>query len=243
MTELRAMLEDEDLHCLHPLRYHIWLVPRLKLLYASVPKNACTTVKAALYSMMRGFETSTPHMCGISPWMLCAEDGVEALTSPAWFRFAVVRNPYDRLFSAFKNQIMSTADPARCTDRDAIVSVNHLGSSNEISFAEFAGHAISTPDEERDSHWQSQCALVMHDQIQYDVIAQLENLAEDMAPVFEQIGRTELAERISGIHFNQTLQIPLVAVYNKHLADCVYEAYQRDFETFGYDKNSWRTMR
>jgi hypothetical protein len=102
---------------------------RSRVLYIRVPKAACTTILWGLLEL-EGYDPSmmersrnplldTPdlvvHDMPLYPLPTIAEvsPGLRqaALTSPDWLRFAVVRNPYARLYSAWESKVL-TRPPA-----------------------------------------------------------------------------------------------------------------------------------
>src|SRR5687768_7893976 len=105
------------------LRWNSYLSQRYKLLYVATPKVACTSLKwwfAGLegYSQVLSeikdskesdpdlvihdsFHKVAPDVAGLLPHALA-----ESLVSDAYFRFAVVRNPYKRVFSAWQSKLL-----------------------------------------------------------------------------------------------------------------------------------------
>src|SRR5919108_1302548 len=105
------------------LRWNSFLSERYKLLYIATPKVTCTSLKwwfADLegYSEVLAERTDSsesdpdliihdsfhkvaPSVTGLPPEALAGP-----LASEAYFRFAVVRNPYERIFSAWQSKIL-----------------------------------------------------------------------------------------------------------------------------------------
>src|SRR5688572_25744178 len=105
------------------LRWNAYLSKNHKLLYISTPKVACTSLKwwfATLEGYSKAlsefkdsgesdpdlvihdsFHKVAPHVAGLGP-----EELAPALVSTDYFRFAVVRNPYKRIFSAWQSKLL-----------------------------------------------------------------------------------------------------------------------------------------
>jgi hypothetical protein len=166
------------------------------------------------------------------------------MTSPEWFRFCFVRNPYYRLFSAYKSKILNYGDMQYQFVRDAIRAkwdypVRDGRPAGMVAFRDFVRYVEEMADPDRDFHWRSQTAIVMPAMIQYDLIGRMETFAQDFEQVLRRLSAS--AELIAAIPeaVNPTTKMYHAAAYDRELAWRVYDMYRVDFETFGYDRDSW----
>ncbi len=92
----------------------------------------------------------------------------------------------------------------------------------------------------RDWHWRPQCDLLHPEEIAYDVIGRFENFADDFRRIFGSLGAPPEVLAMADIRYNATSDTALRDFYDADLAERVYAVYERDFEAFGYDRDSWR---
>ena len=146
------------------------VLPEHRLIYVSVPKAASTTIRMVL-SVMIGRRPATttdeqhirrisgllsPRHAGISVFYRLARD-------PGTLRFSFVRNPYDRLVSAwadkFRNRPLTRGDPyveEYLLYRPRIDSSLPHGPDRVLSLADFVTYATATADRRVNIHWQLQ---------------------------------------------------------------------------------------
>ncbi len=251
IEEAKHRAEDEDNGGLNSA--DTWISPAHRYFCVAIPKSACSKIKLILQQLeglplpadpMRIHYRDTPGMNFVpSIGDFPTTTGVEILTSPHWFRFAFVRNPYARLFSAYKSQVMDLSSPYigfRESIRQKAGYPTPPGAAlGRVGFADFVGYIAGQPDEQRDGHWKSQTGTLHLGTISYDFIGRVESFRQDFAPLLQRFAApgeliASLDERV-----NVTAQLPLAAAYHKALADLVYTTYQNDFEIFGYTRDSW----
>lgn len=230
-----------------------WISPTHRYFCMAIPKCACSKVKLVLQQLeglpippdpLRIHWRDTPGLRFVSSIAdFTTPDGVEILTSPAWFRFAFVRNPYARLFSAYKSVVMDLSSPyigfREAIRQKAGYPALPTAALGQVGFADFVNYIAEQPDDWRDGHWRSQVGSLHLDRIRYDFIGRVETFAADFTQVLQRfVAPAELLATLTE-RVNTTAQLPLAVAYSKALADLVYTIYQADFETFGYDRHSW----
>ncbi len=171
---------------------------------------------------------------------------LEMLSSQDWFRFCFVRNPYTRLFSAYKSKIGNPmAEPfyqiAQDEIRDAFDYPMPDGQDKPaVTFRDFV-YYIRTGARSGDSHWCVQNLRLMQDLIPYDFVGRFESFGPDFREVLKRLNALanvlEMASEVRG----KSASISHTAAYDQELADIVYEMYREDFDSFGYDRDSWRS--
>lgn len=216
------------------------IAPDHSYLYVVVPKAANSTIKRVLWRLLGAEVTDGEAMGalhgGPGPFLgfpdLSAGDLRAALRGPDTFRFTFVRNPYDRLVSAYQDKILGLGQH-RPIDYAAT-----LGLEARPTFEAFVRKVAAQPDEASDWHWMSQhrCALV--DLVRYDFIGRVEQFDDDFARVLKRIGAGPGAYD-PGASVNR-LGLGGEALFSDALAELAFKRYRRDFELFGYAEDSYR---
>lgn len=133
------------------------------------------------------------------------------------FKFAFVRNPFDRLTSCFRHIIQ----------KGSFKEDNRL--SKNMSFESFVDVISKTKIQNMDIHFRPQYTFIPETP---DYIGKFEDLNHDFAVVCQKIG-------IKGyelLHQNKTDNIDFRTYYNKQTADRVFDIYKNDFKLFNYGK-------
>jgi hypothetical protein len=247
----KAKAQDEDGGGLNAA--DTWVSHVHKYFCVAIPKVACSKIKLVLQQLeglpippqpLRIHYRNTPGIRFVpSIADFATSDAVEILTSNEWFRFTFVRNPYSRLFSAYKSQVMDLTSPYvgfRESIRQKAGYPTPAGAAlGMVGFADFVSYIAEQPDDQRDGHWKSQVETIHLDLIRYDFIGRFETFQQDFSAVLERFDApTELVSSL-GERVNTTVRLPLAVAYHRQLADLVYAIYRRDFETFGYARDSW----
>lgn len=233
-----------------------WISPSHHLFCLAIPKAACSKIKLVMQQLeglpippdpLEIHYRATPGLQFVpSIADFTTAEGVEILTASDWFRFAFVRNPYIRLFSAYKSVIMDLDSPYigfRESIRQQAGYPTPAGAiPGGVGFADFVHYIADQPDELRDGHWKSQVGTLHLDVIPYNFVGRVETFQTDFTMVLQRFNAPAallagLSERV-----NTTAQIPLAAAYCQALADRVYTIYEADFVTFGYERTSWQFL-
>lgn len=215
----------------------IWLLENISVGYIQIPKVATRSIQqslAACYVEMEGLEKP-------SVWSKSRIRDIEKKTafhathkklshiSDTHFLFAFVRNPYDRLYSAFKNKVLQLTDKGKRN-----IFWNH-GVYFGMEFAEFIEIICEIPDEKIDRHLRSQSwFLTFEDQLIPHFVGKLEEFETDWGVLNE---RFKLGE---AVHKNSTKVLSLDGGYRSQytpsLEEKVFNRYRKDFEEFSYPR-------
>jgi glycosyltransferase involved in cell wall biosynthesis len=236
------------------LRYNSYRSERYNLFYVATPKVACTTLKwwfAALegYTQaLRGITDSAetapdlivheshkvaPNVTGLIPEAL-----LEALTSDSYFRFAVVRNPYKRIFSAWQSKLL-LQEPLQVGPYLQCDFFHHpIKSAGDIAeaFEEFLEHLASNEAPSYwDHHWTPQAALLRPDLINYSKLAKVENSDELSQALAGWLGKY-IPDPFASRPTNESLIPYLPEFVTERSAELIRTLYAEDFDAFGYDR-------
>ena len=222
-------------------------------IYFVIPKVACSSIKAALLPI---FDFDTPiyettlkdGAPGYNVHQLFDESGHQVnqreLISELndayqeYFKFAFVRNPWDRLVSCYFQKLWDVEK----TDfgKPALKLPGGRGYKLYMGmpFAEFVETVYEIPDAEANAHFKSQyktiCGPERDKPIMADFVGRYENLAADFSVVAERIGGTEKLQLPHILRSKSRESRPYTEFYDARLKKLVYERYQEDIEIFGY---------
>jgi len=227
--------------------YQSWVLPNHKCLYVAVGKNACTRVKATLLQLDGQTLPKSPgriHDMGKHLSDFPADRVAEILSSPDWLRFCFVRNPYYRLFSAYKSKMLDYLDPQYRWVRDEIRASCGYPLRNGIpagvvTFRDYVTFVEARLETVPDGHWSRQTDLLRPELIPYGEIGRFEHFQHDFERILRRLhAPDELLATCTDV-MNPTTKMYHAAVYDRELAGRVYRMYKADFEAFGYERDSW----
>jgi dermatan 4-sulfotransferase 1 len=231
-----------------------WVSSKFQYFYMGVPKTACSKVKMLLQQLEGNplpvnpfgvHERTAPGIPFVSKLSDFASDvALKILSDPNWFRFAFVRNPYSRLLSGYKNKVMDLKSPWKGFRESIREQAGYPTPPGEtpgmVAFRDFVRYVRQQPDEVRDGHWRSQFGTMCADRISYDFVGRMETFVKDVSRVLERFGASRQLRDLASEIVGASAAVPMAVAYDTELANIVYEMYRLDFETFGYERDSWR---
>ena len=227
--------------------------PCHRLLYVATPKVACTKFKwwlAELLGVKEAIEQSTNSMesdpelvihdsfARVTPEFTGAnETGLsEALSSPDYFRFCLVRNPFTRIFSAWQSKWL-LGEPLQARFYQGMEGRAVVESAADIrnSFEGFLRFLDSVAGEEDwDVHVTPQVLLLEPERIAYQIMAHIEDPSALLQMLAAQVG-PGFRDPLSGTRANVSLLPYSASWISDESAELIRTLYARDFEVFGYD--------
>jgi hypothetical protein len=191
-----------------------------KFVYVPISKNACTSIKN-WYAKIKG---DTEYSLDTSADFHSKQGAkYNKLFTEDYFKFAIVRNPWERLLSAYKFKFLKKKDPP-------VPQLNKKINGNEnktISFEQFVKYVCSSTDLECDVHWKPQ--HIFFNDIKLDYLAKMETLESDLKEISKNIGFEIKLEKL-----NSTKKTNLNDYYTPLLAEKVAKRYSKDIKQFGY---------
>jgi chondroitin 4-sulfotransferase 11 len=211
--------------------------------YFVIQKVACSSVKTALLPLFdvddSPYWDTTPvghrrlrvhKLFDKSPYQIGKEQLLGGLDEEYrdHFKFAFVRNPWDRLVSCHFEKFT-------CKNAPGLKTPGGVELYAGMPFAEFVEAVHAIPDEDANPHFRSQHMTVCcpGGRVMADFVGRFENLREDFAVVAEKIGAPEL-ELPHQLKSPNRKSRPYTDFYNERLKKLVHERYEKDVETFGY---------
>ncbi|MEX0431679.1 sulfotransferase family 2 domain-containing protein [Spiribacter insolitus] len=196
----------------------IMVIPSLRLMYVPIAKNACSTLKRMMLDLA-GFPADSAaqahvHECldfyqtGLQLKDWPREDVERFLTEPRWFRFVVMRDPLERLVSAYLEKfVRNRLLPGNRVHTAPVVAAMQCTDAPDlargITFRQFAEYVAATPAGLLDPHWRPQCLCVPEQDVQIVgfQIDQIDQLKSDLRawcgcmPVVGHHNRTTIEKR------------------------------------------------
>jgi len=196
-------------------------MPEQRALFVVVPKAAASSIKVAIYEATHHTEVGPdfqPNAVLISQFTDARNKRYRG-----WLRFAVVRNPFDRLVSCWYEKIA----------RRAIVFAGFkaYGWDVDMPFGAFVEAACALPRECMDHHFRPQVDLLEYDgEWCVDFLMRFETLAADWARL-----RLKLPCLGPLSYRNKREHEPYRTYYTRDLWERVCHAYRDDIVRFGYE--------
>jgi hypothetical protein len=226
---------------------YIDVLPEYRLLYVWIPKCATSLIKTILI-LLSGREPGPyqdlhkrkvsglegPRHVGISAFYRVATD-------PSALRFAFVRNPYDRLVSAWADKfqdkplVRGNSFIEQYLDlRAEIDPALPEGADHTLSFADFVIYATETAHRAVDPHWHVQDDFLTVPGVTLNFIGKLESFNADFVRVLDHVNASDDLRKKAIIPVNSSRRARCTDYYSDDLARRVHTAYERDFDRFGY---------
>ncbi len=187
-----------------------WYFPELKAIYIHSPKCAGTTIYKTLGKKYEYIRINKKKASKLKA-----------------FKFTFVRNPYSRVVSAYAFLIKN-------------FDLEKYGILKDATFGEFIQKISLIKDHNNsDIHFKTILRNIeINSKITYlDFVGKLENFEKD----FKHLCNKLEIQYIKPIHANMTPHKYWKEFYegNKDFAKIVYKKYKKDFNKFGYKKDSW----
>jgi hypothetical protein len=192
-----------------------------QLLYVVIPKVACTSIKTALLS-------PDDLQTDVHSWRTRKIVPTILAEHRDFFKFAFVRNPFERLGSGYRNKIING---------DRAQGYRHIIPLHS-SFNQFVTLVLSRPDSLTNHHFQSQVSALYRDgKLLVDFLGRFETLADDwehLATRFKLMPRLPHRNPSATVNPHSAESDYRAYYHSEELVQLVYERYQADIEAFGY---------
>ena len=226
--DLRTILEVSKQY---PWQYQLpssYVSANYRYFYQGIGKAASSQIKRCLHLLeeytLSGKRWNNLHRRADAdqryvPSLLDFEMDValDVLTSSSWFRFCFVRNPYQRLYSAYKDKILTVDIGDYYRQVQADIRTMH-DSPQFIDFHHFVAYVEQTIAYQPDPHWVSFVEGLLPKQIAYDFVGRVETFTQDFTQVLKRLGAHADILSLVPERRNVTPQQPLTNIYDAALA-------------------------
>jgi|SaaInlStandDraft_3_1057020.scaffolds.fasta_scaffold18525_1 chondroitin 4-sulfotransferase 11 len=190
---------------------------KYKLIFIHIPKNAGISIEQALFGQKIGHKSIKEF------------EAYDAKKLEEYFKFSVVRNPYDRLVSAFH-----FLKKGGRNDIDKVWAKNNLANIN--NFNEFIDKLKDKSFVKailNQQHFRPQYEYLINAQgkLKIDYILEFENLQKDFESMLEKINIESRGLK----HKNKSNRNNWEEYYDENSKELIHKLYQKDFELF-YEK-------
>jgi hypothetical protein len=217
------------------------IYPDHGLIYNRLKKSGNTTIVAFLNEVLVGNSYADARELKsklVRPSDLSAG---ELRSLNGYYSFTFVRNPYDRVLSAYLGAAMDRKRGGSVRVRNSLRRFYFRGEGRE-QFHEFL-EFIDSGGLYADRHWWPQADLLFQPAKDFSFIGKLENLATDMQAVLRAIGvDPELSHRLHKPHEIElrtgskirSARTKTQEYYSPRARAIVEKHYRKDFELFQY---------
>ena len=187
-----------------------------KCIFVHITKTAGTSVAKSLFGFL------PYHYTAIDYRVIFGRENFNN-----YFKFAFVRNPWDRLYSAYRYLKSGGWD-----DKDKLWSETNLGQFSD--FNTFVKQWVSTENIKKHLHFRPQCYFVCDKKgrLLIDYLAYFETINDDFEIICNRLGlHTELGRHNANPGNNYR------DIYDEESKEIVASVYSMDIRLFGYDFN------
>lgn len=230
---------------------------KMKVMYCVVPKTACSNWKRALirlrndslapdFNIHKKNDLRSIGMRYLNEYPPAIRD--EMIQS--YFKFMFVRNPFDRLLSAYRDKFTRNITWSLYFQRKYGQSIINMFRPNDtdawafgtgVKFEEFIGYIIRVRKKGKklNAHWTSYAELCQPCHMKYDFIGKFETLEKDAFWALTKMTHTKCPPQFPRKNLNPRLSITNILQYYRNLSETdlsqLYEMFQTDFDFFGYE--------
>lgn len=209
------------------IRQNLLVNHRKRYVFLDNPKSASSTVKRELWDIEKAEGRKKGEAVATSihgARFLKTSFGREIRD---YFSFAVVRNPYSRVLSAYLDKVASERAAGMVFRKQA-----GLANDAAVSFADFVRAISKSTPIEDDRHWTLQYDNLLQECFRIDLIGSVENIGAFFGAFSERF-------KMAGGNLDRSPHATGAAekvsrYYDDELQSLVAEKYRRDFEVFGY---------
>lgn len=190
-----------------------------------IAKTGTRTLHSLLGEYVEDYCYITPEQCEIDPGLMISLDRGEI------FSFTMVRNPWDRLVSAWADKLHT----ARSTREKRIKSLGATGVHAALAASDFSAFVEMLPGSQlfnTDVHFKPQARIVEAAEINYT--ARFENYEQEVRRILDWVGISDNTVTIPRRNATTAVARNLDDWYDAKTRQIVEVLYAEDIERWGY---------
>lgn len=238
-----------------PRNHTVDIVTNRNILYVPIQKVATSRIRRALSEIADKAHVFTHHRTkdrfGNPPTLrdVSPIDVYRILTSPDALRFTFVRNPYERVVSAWaskfkdlplvKGRRFTRGTPEMDTYlrlRAEIDPALPVGADRTLGFADFVTYATAVAENWYDNHVQIQSNLMDLPGLTLNFIGRLEHYETDIRRLLDHAQASPRLRDKVLVPVNKVARMRYQDYYTYDLAKRISKTYEKDFDRFQYAK-------
>ena len=212
---------------------------KLRILFCYIPKVSCTQWKTALVHLHRPEPKYYIHVAKNFKFLheYPTEEAQRMLKS--YFKFVFVREPFERLLSAYLEKFYSGDSAFHKNYGRGIIKKYRPGGNPDdknVTFDEFLNYVINIGNNYWNEHWKTYDKLCHPCGVHYDFIGRFQNLQEEARFVMKGLSRSLEVQFPQVKPSNTSSKIPFF--YSQIPTERLYKVvklFGSDSEMFGYD--------
>jgi hypothetical protein len=219
---LASRFDRKDVN--YPAMRHVALFPGIQLAYNRIKKNANTSTMTYLRNLEASFCQTVP---------LAKRDSLHITSAPlkeiarlsSYTFFAIVRNPYTRVLSAFLDKF----------NREKYVRQFGAFELTPAGFHEFIDW-LQEGGLELDKHWDLQTKIMLMPLDEFDAVVRFENYDEDMSKFIALKKLEHIASDFVRPGKSTGASTHAASFYTPEIAAKVYRMFEPDFDALSYPR-------
>ena len=233
---------------------------RHRIIYCPIGKTGSTSIKTLMLSQSTTVEfDELPTFEKAHSTIFQKKHGVKLLaTYPieeihekfrTYTKLIVVRHPFERLLSAYKDKFIKTPYAyRRLIHGNASRYRDSTGHINVTGFLNMLSRSIETDSnyifDHTNKHWNLQHEACHMCFVEYDYIAKVETFSSDQEYILDLFGAAEIPHRnkASGTGYAIPTVSELLDILSNDVIKILTDYYRLDFDLFGYSVNITRDM-
>jgi hypothetical protein len=148
-----------------------------------------------------------------------------------YFKFSVVRNPWERVLSCYNDKFTRPVDHGKTRNWRQPLGV--LLQDRQFGFEDFVSFISRIPNSHSDRHWvsQSTCLFTPSDQQLVNYIGRFENIQEDIKEISKLAGVNFVLKHLNPSEKTQQTS----EMIDSRIDRLIRDRYSEDIQQFGYD--------
>jgi len=214
-----------------------------RIVYIPIPKVACTSIRSVCVDLL---DFELPENAWKPSVLLSKEmdkyidvkkrdasliTALQAYRLTGFWKFAITRNPYDRLVSCYSEKVCKNIEMAGFVNGVSKGFVRYKRFYGNMPFKEYVEAVCDIPDSDADPHFRSQHTFITSpkDEVYVDFLCDFEDLELLTNELRSRTGRD-----VSIPHMLKSNRSAWENYYTEEIRAMVAKRYKMDFELFGY---------